>query len=150
MSIFDTIHRPSSVYPQTYMDFPVDQDDWTAYQFIDYFEANRTLVGQAQAALYVSKDVSELNQFADINDARFDCYVLAYWQDEMGLEFRTLLGYAYCGLSEVSKEAGAITDNLAKILGFITKPYVIIPLAVGVGAALTYPYWKPLIKKKRG
>lgn len=149
--LFDTIKKPSSVYPQTYTGFPEDQDDWSAYQFIDYFEANRDLVGQSQAVQYLGQDISKLNWFADLYDSKFDCYVLEYFTKEIGQDFPTMLGYAACGVkSAVTGTTEAIT-NVGKTISVITKPVVIIPLVVGAAALLTSPYWLPLLKKqKRG
>lgn len=141
-NIFDTIKKPSSPHPGTYAGFPADQDDWTAYQFIDYFEANRTLEGQDQAYRYLSDDIDQLNAFATLYDSKFDCNVLRYFTNEIGQDFPTLLGYPYCGIK------GAVS-GASRTLEAITKPGILIGFALVAGALIAYPYIKPILKKKK-
>lgn len=152
MSIFDTIKKPSSPFPETYAGMPEDQDDWSGYDFIDYFEANKALIGKGQSAIYVRKDVSELHLFSDIYDSDFDCFVVEYFTNKMGVAYPNPLSYTYCGIEKVIVSTGQAATNIGKFVGFITHPVTLTILGVGVVGVLTYPYWSPMLlkRKKRG
>lgn len=149
MSIFDTIKIPSSPFPETYAGFPADQDDWSGYNFIDYFEANKKLIGKGQSALYVQKDISKLHLFADIYDSDFDCFVVGYFPKEMGIEYPNPLSYTYCGIEKTVISTGKAGSNIGKFVEFITHPVTLTIGGLGIAAFFTSPYWKPLLKKKK-
>jgi len=154
MGFFNTIKKPHSPYPQTYIGYPEDQDDWSGYQFINYFESNRKLVGQAQASMYVRADIAQVHLFADIYDSDFDCYVVEYFSNEIGVDYPNPFSYTYCGIESVIVESGRVAANIGKFATTITHPATLIVLGLGLAAAATYPSWKGYLKikklKKRG
>ncbi len=154
MSFWNTIKKPSSPYPKTYTDYPEDQDDWSGHQFIAYFEANKLMVGKTKAAFYVSQDVAQLHLFADIYDSDFNCYVVGYFANKMGIDYPNPLSYTYCGIEEIIVGSGKVASNVGKFATFITHPATLVIGGLIIVGAATYPSWKPLLKlkklKKRG
>ncbi len=149
MSIFDTIKKPSSPFPETYIGFPEDQDDWSGYNFIDYFKANKKLVGQADASYYVQKDITQLHVFADIYDSDFDCFVVGYFATEMGVDYPNPLSYTYCGVEKAVISTGKAASNIGRFVTFITNPVTLTIAGLAIVGTVTYPYWKPLLKRRK-
>lgn len=150
--IFDTIKSPGSPYPETYSGFPKDLDDWTAYNFINYYEANRNVVGHVQAERYLYGDIDKIHPWATLYNDSYDCYILDYWQSTFGKMFPGTdapIGTALCGGKEAVGTGVDIVTGITKTAKILTSPAFLITGVVLVGSFFAWPYIQPLLKKKK-
>lgn len=150
--IFDTIKRPVSPHPETYAGMPEDLDDWTGYNFINYYEANRVIVGPDRAKRYVLEDIDKIHMFATLYDDSYDCYVLKYWQDTFDQMFPGTdapIGTAWCSGKEVVSTGAKVVTGVTTTAKVLTSPAFLIPAGIAVVAFFAWPYIKPTLKKRK-
>lgn len=128
--IFDTIHRPSSLYVSTYENFPEDQDDWNCDNWKIYYTRNKAIIGQQSALQLVQTDVSNLNPYADVWVCKYDCDFVEFFENE-GLPTGGIAGDLACTTGAV---VTGVKDLATGLGSGIKMASVLIPVGVGIGA----------------
>jgi hypothetical protein len=150
MSLFNTIHLPTVA--QAAVGLPVDMDDWTGANFIQYHQHLLSMgYSVNDARLIFNNDIASVGALATIYWAgEYDCDFLKYTTQNNLSNYGGILGNAYCGISTTvsatGSTAGNVASNVGSAISFLTKPIILIP----VGGYLVYKlFLEKKLKRKR-
>ncbi len=121
---------PTSPFPETFEDFPTDQEDWGCATWVTYHERNRAIMGTQKANEMVILEWDKLSRFSSIFKCRFSCAFQDYFEG-VGVSVRDLIGGLICSTEEVFENVTKGAVGTTQLIKFITNP-----LVLGTGLAI--------------